>query len=90
MMDPPIPAKFKTVTQKGIQTRILVDDQGYTYSSSNSKTNSTSKTWRCSKKNKKCKASVTTEDDWVVAKKRDHNHDPPENTPRESEFNLFY
>ena len=78
-MDPAVPAQFKLVNQRGIARKILVDDLGYTYSNSNSRSKGEPvNTWRCSKKNKKCKASITTDNDWVISKKHLHNHAPPE------------
>ena len=79
VLDSPILADFKTVRQKGGISTIIVDDLGYTYSSSNSsKTKGHMKSWRCSKKNKKCKASLATDGDWIVVKRHRHNHDPSE------------
>ena len=79
VLDSPILADFKTVRQKGGISTIIVDDLGYTYSSSNqNKTKGHMKSWRCSKKNKKCRASLTTDNDWIVVKKYQHNHEPTE------------
>jgi hypothetical protein len=70
----PVLARYETVDQKGSSTIILVDPEGYSYSKSS--TNGSRKTWRCSKKKKHCKASMTTMDDWIIRRRNQHNHDP--------------
>jgi hypothetical protein len=77
-MDHPIPAEFKVVKQKGFNTIIIVDELGFTYSCSKSgnKKDPTLRSWRCSKKNKQCIASITTENTWIVARRNTHNHEP--------------
>jgi len=75
-----MPAQFKTLNVRGICSKVLVDDQGYTYSNSMTKSGNFGNYWRCSKKNKKCKASITTDHEWVVIKRQKHNHEPPENS----------
>jgi len=91
MVDPPIPAQYK-IGKIGNKSKVLVDDQGYTYSNPATKLDNVGKTWRCSKKTKKCKATITTENDWVVAKRHKHNHEPPENSqlPVEPDINFIY
>lgn len=78
-MDPPVEAEFKVVNQKGKDSIIIVDELGYTYSISKSSINSLTphtRTWRCSKKSKKCTATITTENTWITSRKRFHNHEP--------------
>ena len=77
-MDHPIPAEFKVVKQKGFNTIIIVDELGFTYSCSKSgnKKDPTLRSWRCSKKNKQCIATVTTENSWIVSRRNIHNHEP--------------
>ena len=80
-LDRPVPAEFKAVNQKGVNTLIIVDELGFTYSSSKTKgggyrRDSTLRTWRCSKKNKQCIATVTTENSWIVSRRNIHNHEP--------------
>ena len=78
-MDYPIQAEFKVVKQKGLNSIIIVDELGFTYSCSHNqafKKNPNTRTWRCSKKNKRCTATITTENTWIIAKNRFHNHEP--------------
>ena len=88
-MDYPIQAEFKVVKQKGLDSIIIVDELGFTYSCSNnpaSKRNPNTRTWRCSKKNKRCTATITTENTWIVAKNRFHNHEPMASKVVRAEF----
>ena len=76
--DPPLPAKYKENFTTGRMA--LIDDQGYKYSDPKNRKNGL-KDWRCSSRNKKCKALIYTKDDWITRKKNHHNHDPPSVVP---------
>ena len=86
-LETPIPAEFKIVRTRGVNSVILVDDSGFSYSSRSTKNSSNSKnnfkTWRCSKKNKQCKAYIITENSWIIAQRNSHNHEPPTGYPGE-------
>ena len=80
-METPIPAEFKVVRSRGFNTVVLVDDSGYSYSCRSSNYPSKKeniRTWRCSKKNKQCKAFIVTENSWIIKRKNPHNHNPDE------------
>ena len=80
-METPIPAEFKVVRSRGFNTVVLVDDSGYSYSCRSSNYPSKKeniRTWRCSKKNKQCKAFIVTENSWIIKRKNPHNHNPVE------------
>ena len=78
VLELPIRADFKSVRQKGVNSVVAIDDLGYSYSISaaNRAKGDDVKTWRCSKKNKRCRASITTENDWITVKRNVHNHAP--------------
>ena len=76
-LETPIPAEFKVIRSRGFNTVILVDDSGYSYSCrSNHSKQENVRTWRCSKKNKQCRAFIITENSWIVKRTNPHNHDP--------------
>jgi len=75
-LETPIPAEFKVIRSRGFNTVILVDDSGYSYSCrSNHSKQGNVRTWRCSKKNKQCRAFIITENSWIVKRTNYHNHD---------------
>lgn len=58
-----------------IQSTLAIDEFGFTYSRvSGGATNS----WRCSQKNKGCKARIKIFETLIVAKRHEHNHYPKE------------
>jgi len=72
----PIPAVFKPVRWKGVESVLLVDHQGFSYSKSAVRKDQTSY-WRCSQKmTSKCRAVAYLKEDIIVGLNYEHNHGP--------------
>ena len=65
---------FPIATEVKVRQRILMQDElGFQYSKGHVYGNG-SIFWRCSKKDKKCKASITTMGNRIIRTKNEHNH----------------
>ena len=75
-LDPPVEARFTETKSRKLKKGVnLVDPLGYTYSIVHANSSSKNQTWRCSRKDQlKCKATVNTQDGWIVSKRHEHNH----------------
>lgn len=73
-----VEAQFKRIVRGSKECFQVIDQLGYTYSRAdkNAPETSTTFTWRCSKKSKGCRASVVTENKWIVKTRNQHNHEP--------------
>jgi hypothetical protein len=75
-LETPIRAEFKVVNQRGKNAVIVVDEMGYSYSCKVDRRWDRIKSWRCSKrKQKKCPALLSTEDEWIISKRHYHTHE---------------
>ena len=69
--EPPVCEPFTLI--EGINKPLVGDAEGYTYSFCKGNKNG-SKSWRCSRRHKGCKAYVVTMNNIIVRKQYHHNH----------------
>ena len=76
ILEPPVLPQYLEKLSRGKKAIVLQDELGYTYSNKSMRNKDTQEYWRCSLKNKHCKASCMVDDGKITSRRYLHNHPP--------------